>query len=462
MRVHRIINSTNGGARRRPEPALNGRPLTRRSSVQRAPSGETKDGRSAVIWFQNHLRLGDHPGLQTVASTQSIECLTPCYLLDPALLTGLASRPAGPEVLVSALTVLREQLRSRGSDLVIRVGPCGNGLRGVIADSYSSMTSGGEIGGTLLVAEDEIGGAGSRLVAEALRAVSKDTADDEDARRCGGGSTTVVHSWCSPKVWDRSSFQMNYRLWADSNQRGPPSRPFEAPASLPPLPLGITPGDIPTAKQLRVILRDAYQTSGKNIGSGELITLQTRIDDLASSSLESQLIASIASSKAEPSEILSAYLSPVDASNASGPELRRLHQMVSSAAAALELPSAPGSSFKAILGPWMELGALSHRQVLEFIAGRIQGDLIPDRVSAAVKAVEVSEFHQRLAAEGAAAGRPKEVTPAASAGGYLLKPSSSPKVHQFRWRGVRNGEQCSFYWHIIIGQAGQPVRPSKL
>ena len=440
MRAHHQMShtgTTTGSARRI---TTHRRPLICRGSTLISTRAHGK--KSAVLWFKNDLRVIDHPGLQTVAH---LEHLTPCYLLDPALLTGLASRPAGPEVLVSALSVLRTQLRAMGSDLVVRVGPCGDALRDLAAASSGQPSSGGEAyEGTLIVAEEEVGRVGSHNIVEALGALSgsADSVDEMDASgpQDGGRSSNTVHLWQSPMAWESSNFEMNYRLWADNGRRGPTSKLMEAPSSLPPLPPGISPGDIPTAAQLRDLLRSAtlqHQTSGSG-STRELHALQARIEDQAFSSPESQHVASIASTNAEPSEILSAYLS---ATSAGSDDLPKLQQLVSSAAVALELPSAPGSSFKAILGPWMELGALSRRQILEGASGHQGRSPLPGRAAAAVRAVEVHEFHERLATEGVAAGRPKEVVPASSVGGDADSSTAalSPRVHQFRWRGTRNG-----------------------
>ena len=237
MRANHHISHTNNGSTRRITARC--RPLICRGSalIRTRAHGQ----KSAVLWFRHDLRVSDHPGLQTVATTRSLEHLTPCYLLDPALLTGLASRPAGPEVLVSALSVLRTQLRAMGSDLVVRVGPCGETLRDLAAASSGQL---GDLEGTLVVAEKEVGEVGSRHVVEALGALSGSYATVEAASRPqdGGRSSNAVHLWQSPMAWEGSSFEMNYRLWADNGRRGPTSKPGEAPPSLPPLPPGISPG----------------------------------------------------------------------------------------------------------------------------------------------------------------------------------------------------------------------------
>lgn len=78
---------------------------------------EPTGGGPAVLWFRRDLRLGDHPALDAAARSGPVIAL---FVLDGALL-----EPAGaPRVayLVRTLRALDDQLRSHGTELVIRSG----------------------------------------------------------------------------------------------------------------------------------------------------------------------------------------------------------------------------------------------------------------------------------------------------------------------------------------------------
>ena len=76
------------------------------------------DSRTAVVLYTRDLRVHDHPGL--VEAARYSEYVVPVFVLDDDVLDR-----AGPNriaFLVEALGDLRESLRQRGADLVIRRG----------------------------------------------------------------------------------------------------------------------------------------------------------------------------------------------------------------------------------------------------------------------------------------------------------------------------------------------------
>lgn len=81
---------------------------------------------TVLLWFRTDLRLLDHQPL--TRACQQGSPLIPLYCLDPRQFgeTSLGLRPrTGPfrgQFLLESLADLRQQLRSRGSDLVIRQG----------------------------------------------------------------------------------------------------------------------------------------------------------------------------------------------------------------------------------------------------------------------------------------------------------------------------------------------------
>ena len=73
-----------------------------------------------IVWFRRDLRVHDHPSL--TAAARSAERVVPVFVIDDALLHGRF--PSGPRAafLLGSLQRLRDALRTRGADLVIRRG----------------------------------------------------------------------------------------------------------------------------------------------------------------------------------------------------------------------------------------------------------------------------------------------------------------------------------------------------
>jgi deoxyribodipyrimidine photo-lyase len=75
---------------------------------------------TAIVWFRRDLRVHDHPSL--TAAARGAERVVPVFVLDEALLDGRFA--SGPRIrfLLGCLRELREALRERGADLVVRAG----------------------------------------------------------------------------------------------------------------------------------------------------------------------------------------------------------------------------------------------------------------------------------------------------------------------------------------------------
>ena len=78
------------------------------------------DDRPAIVWFRRDLRLLDQPAV--LAARAAHRRVVPLFVLDPVLLEGPAASPNRSWFLVETLRSLRDDLRSLGSDLVIRAG----------------------------------------------------------------------------------------------------------------------------------------------------------------------------------------------------------------------------------------------------------------------------------------------------------------------------------------------------
>ncbi|KAG1659816.1 hypothetical protein FOA52_002153 [Chlamydomonas sp. UWO 241] len=381
---------------------------------------------SALLWLKHDLRVDDHPGLTAVAAAaaaHSLTSLSVLYVLDPARLGPLLADPAGPEVLSSCLTRLRSELRARGSELVVRTGDAG----------------------AVIAAAVEQAGAGAALIAE-----EEPTCDWSGAMRgaAAAASTseggTACYEWHG-SAWPLDVFQLNFRTWA--GKRGDASFPHPPPASLPPPPpdMAANPGDVPTASQLRQLLFSFHHEPSTSSADEDLLSTLAKVHGGCAAMPEAAVLTAIASQAPDPQELLAAYLAPSPAgAGARGTAAQRVvarsaalaaaaatgargavAESVAVAARALEMPHSEGGCFKVLLGPWLELGALSPRRV--WAAAARDTGVDPARAASARRAAEVAEFHRQL------------VTVA----GGDARPTDAPgvTVRQFRWRGMRN-EYC--------------------
>src|ERR671916_3123048 len=86
-----------------------------------APAPRTQGMRTALVWFRRDLRVHDHPAL--TAAHREADQVVPVFVLDPRLLDGGRFPSANRAwFLLASLRELREALRDRGADLVVRRG----------------------------------------------------------------------------------------------------------------------------------------------------------------------------------------------------------------------------------------------------------------------------------------------------------------------------------------------------
>ena len=76
--------------------------------------------RTAIVWFRRDLRVHDHPALCAAAR---VDHVVPVFVLDDRLLAGRFPAPPRAWFLRRCVEELREALRGRGGDLVVRHGP---------------------------------------------------------------------------------------------------------------------------------------------------------------------------------------------------------------------------------------------------------------------------------------------------------------------------------------------------
>src|SRR5215207_11564490 len=75
---------------------------------------------TALVWFRRDLRVRDNPVL--TAAHRECDRVVPVFVLDPRLLEGRFPSPNRAWFLHGCLAELRDALRERGADLVIRHG----------------------------------------------------------------------------------------------------------------------------------------------------------------------------------------------------------------------------------------------------------------------------------------------------------------------------------------------------
>ena len=166
--------------------------------------------RTAVVLYTRDLRVHDHPGL--VEAARSSEYVIPLFVLDDDLLD--RSGPNRIAFLVDALGDLRESLRERGADLVIRRGnPVAETLR-------LCRDVGAE---TVFVGEDVSPYARRR---EHRLAAACQSAGIE--LRVEGGMTVAQLAAIVPDGGDHYRvFTPYWRRWREAPRRGPLSAPTQ-------------------------------------------------------------------------------------------------------------------------------------------------------------------------------------------------------------------------------------------
>lgn len=78
------------------------------------------DPRTAIVWFRRDLRLHDHPAVLT--ATERADRVVPLFVVDTTLLGGRFASANRTWFLLESVRVLRDSLRARGSDLIVRTG----------------------------------------------------------------------------------------------------------------------------------------------------------------------------------------------------------------------------------------------------------------------------------------------------------------------------------------------------
>src|SRR3954471_18208221 len=105
-------------------------------NARRGGPYQRKMPETAIVWFRRDLRVHDHPAL--TAAARGAERVVPVFVLDDRLLHGRFESGPRARFLLGCLHELREALRARGADLVVRTGAPERELAELAAETGAS------------------------------------------------------------------------------------------------------------------------------------------------------------------------------------------------------------------------------------------------------------------------------------------------------------------------------------
>jgi deoxyribodipyrimidine photo-lyase len=187
---------------------------------------------TAVVLFTRDLRVHDQSALATAC--READRVVPLFVLDEAILGSRYANPNRLAHLVAALSDLREHLRERGGDLVIRRGDPLEELRDVVVEVAADAVH--------LSADVS---AYARRREEGIRTLARDL-DHPVAVHAHPGITAVPPGDVAPASGDHFKvFTPYWRRWIEAPHRGPEPAPDRVP-----LPDGLDVGDLPELREL--------------------------------------------------------------------------------------------------------------------------------------------------------------------------------------------------------------------
>eukprot|EP00873_Tetraselmis_striata_P041449 jgi/Tetstr1/461713/TSEL_000607.t1 len=378
---------------RRADPRLAARASRLPTTVRAAAAGASRPssvplvekGERVLVWYKHDLRTDDHIGL--VAAADAAAEMVPLFVFDPEQFKQVLRSPGGAEALYDALRALRKSLRSRGSELLVRVGRW----------EEEVVAAAKEVGAAVVITEEEV---------------------EHGQRQACARVERLLEQSCRLSTWrlslfDANTYTENYREFAV--RMGAALPPLSCPR-LPPLPPGATPGDLPPL--------EALQEAAERVQAELLPHARSMDDDQWVRSAAVQL-------SHDEDDLLSSLTDYLSYENVQPSEL---HLVVRG----LETPAGPGSSFRALFAHALMLGTLSRRRVYELAAKRSQSasvglrSALGDALAAlsatptpssltrtAMECAMMSDFHWQLAAADMQRTTPSGLTP-----------------RWWRWRGI--------------------------
>lgn len=219
--------------------------------------------RSSIVWFRNDLRSHDNEALFS-ASKESISIL-PVYCFDPRDYGKSSSGfdktgPYRAKFLLECVSDLRNNLRERGSDLVVRVGK----PEEVLASLAKS------IGADALYAHQEVS-------CDEIQCENKVSAalQEEGVEVKYFWGSTLFHMEDLPFKLDK--MPITYSGFRETVQNLDVRQTLETPKQLKGIPIrgGVKPGDIPTLQELGLRPVSAQRQEGQNAAASSLIGGET-------------------------------------------------------------------------------------------------------------------------------------------------------------------------------------------
>jgi len=190
---------------------------------------------TAIVWLRRDLRVHDNPSLARAAS--ACERVVPAFVLDPAILGGRFASGPRTAFLLGCLRALDDELRERGSGLVVRLGAPEQELPALARETGAREVRWARDATPYAIARDaRVAAALANAGAEPVPGPGTFVVDDlTEVRTRAGGPFAVF-----------SPFQ---RAWSALERR-----PLErAPRALAPLPSRLRRGSIPS---LAVLARE--------------------------------------------------------------------------------------------------------------------------------------------------------------------------------------------------------------
>lgn len=215
--------------------------------------------RASIVWFRNDLRCHDNEAL-AAASKESLSVL-PVYCFDPRDYGKSSSGfdktgPYRAKFLLECVSVLRENLRERGSDLVVRVGKPEEVL----------VTLAKSIGADALYAHQEV----SCEEVQCEKKVSAALQEEGVDVKYFWGSTLFHVDDLPFKLED---MPITYSGFREKVQNIAVRQALEAPKQLKGLPArgGVKPGDIPMLQELGLRSVTAQRQDGQTVVTSALV-----------------------------------------------------------------------------------------------------------------------------------------------------------------------------------------------
>jgi deoxyribodipyrimidine photo-lyase len=89
--------------------------------------------KTVIVWFRNDLRIHDHPALS--AAVEKFDRVVPVFIFDDKLLGGRHASANRHQFLLEATEDLKNSLKSKGGDLVIRRGEAPSELKKIVRET---------------------------------------------------------------------------------------------------------------------------------------------------------------------------------------------------------------------------------------------------------------------------------------------------------------------------------------